>query len=192
MKINTKQVSAALLVSLLLFSGTWAQKNYRVAKDSEIKVKGTSTVHNWEMISRNFDCSASLAEDGGQLKSISRAVLNLNVETLRSESDGLNKKAYDALKTKEIKFASTGFNDITSANGRVTGTVAGNLTIAGVTKPVTFPFEGNMNGEDKITIKANYKVNMKDYGIEPPKAMMGMIKSGKDVEIQMYLNLINQ
>lgn len=192
MNVTRKCLGLILLMTLVFTGGAFAQKNFKVGGGSEIVVKGTSTVHDWKMVAKSFDVSATLKEDAKDLKEFDKVNFQLKVENLKSDSDGLNEKAYDALKTKEIKFRSTAFNNVTAANGKVTGNVAGILTIAGVSKNVSFNFEGNAASANKLNVKASYKADMKDFGVEPPKAMMGMIKSGKDVEILVNLNLVNE
>lgn len=189
---NINKYLLILAISLLSVSNIWAQKIYKAGKGSEVIVKGTSTVHDWKMTASAFDCSVSVTEGASEMKSIVKSNFVLKVQNLKSDNKGLNDKAYDALKTNEIKFHSTSFNNVTSDKGKLAGTVSGILTVAGVSKNVTFDFDGTAVDDNKLTIDSKYRVNMKDFGVEPPKAMMGMIKSGKDVDILIRMNLISE
>ena len=69
------------------------------------------------------------------------------------------------------------------------GTVYGVLAIAGTAKEVSFPFKGKVSGENEIECDTTYKINMTDYGIDPPTYMLGVIKTGQEVDITIHLKL---
>lgn len=67
-------------------------------------------------------------------------------------------------------------------------TVKGDLTIAGVTKPAEitagYTFSGNT-----LTITGSHQLLMSNFGIKPPTAMMGSLKTGDEVTVEFDLNL---
>ncbi|WIM68605.1 YceI family protein [Corynebacterium breve] len=74
---------------------------------------------------------------------------------------------FDVMKFPEITFTSTKFN--LDENGE--GTVDGDLTIKGITKPVTldvevFGVEEDPFGNTRVGFEASTKVNRKDFGID--------------------------
>lgn len=74
----------------------------------------------------------------------------------------------------------------------------GDLTIHGVTKPVTFELEQlgatkDPWGNNRLGFSANGKINRKDYGMTWNKAMdAGGVVVGDDVEIQIDVEAIEQ
>ena len=63
-----------------------------------------------------------------------------------------------------------------------TFSATGNLTIAGKTNRVTFPVKAIVNG-NAVTFTATVKFKLTAFGITPPKALMGTIKTGDDVAV---------
>ena len=61
--------------------------------------------------------------------------------------------------------------------------LTGDLTIAGVTKPVKFKSTYTVDG-NSLHFIGNYKFKMTDFGIDPPTAVMGTIKTGDVVDIR--------
>jgi polyisoprenoid-binding protein YceI len=64
--------------------------------------------------------------------------------------------------------------------------LTGNLTIAGVTKPVKFKSEYQVKGSD-VHFTGSYSFKMTDFGIDPPTAVMGTIKTGDEIVVRFDL-----
>jgi polyisoprenoid-binding protein YceI len=59
----------------------------------------------------------------------------------------------------------------------------GKLTIAGVTRDVAFDVQGSRDPHGKYTLIGQAPIKMTHYGIKPPTAMMGTIRTGDDVKV---------
>ena len=61
----------------------------------------------------------------------------------------------------------------------------GNLTVAGIMKPIKMPVELVGHGDGGLRITGKTKVKMTDFGIQPPapKIALGLIKTGDEVDI---------
>jgi polyisoprenoid-binding protein YceI len=106
--------------------------------------------------------------------------ISIPAGSLKSTKDGLDKNMYKALKVKEHA-------DITFTLKRLEGTpgalsAIGMLQVAGVEREVTFPLKTARKG-DKLSVTGALDVLMTDYGIAPPKAMMGMVKADPKITI---------
>ena len=64
--------------------------------------------------------------------------------------------------------------------------LTGDLTIAGVTKSVTVTSSGNVH-DDKVELTGDLTFKMSKFGIEPPTAVMGTIKTGDEVTIKFHI-----
>lgn len=53
--------------------------------------------------------------------------------------------------------------------------VQGDLTVRGITKPVAFQLAAKPAGEQRLEIDGDAEINLKDYGLKPPSAMLGLI-----------------
>jgi hypothetical protein len=49
--------------------------------------------------------------------------------------------------------------------------------------------KGTKVGEDNYRFEGTYGINMKDYGVDPPSAVFGTIKSGEEVTIKFNILL---
>lgn len=157
---------------------------------SKYVIEGTSSLHDWEMISEKCKGSITYTMDGNTL-SIQSIKVTVGVETLKSGKNLMDKKCYDALKSD--KFPNIGYelksvNDLKSTgDGTYSAVFNGNLTIAGNTKNV--PINVTINATTgSITIKGRKAIKMTDFGVEPPTALLGTIKTGDDITIDFNLN----
>eukprot|EP00828_Plagiopyla_frontata_P002464 TRINITY_DN10385_c0_g1_i2.p3 TRINITY_DN10385_c0_g1~~TRINITY_DN10385_c0_g1_i2.p3 ORF type:complete len:198 (-),score=14.81 TRINITY_DN10385_c0_g1_i2:5-598(-) len=175
------------ILLLMLITSTFpllAQQQINWTK-GDIVVAGTSTIHDWEMEANVFKGNATMTEDNKGITTISKAVVTIITENLKSESSSMDDKAYEALKSekfKTISFHQT--SDIKTRTPKFTSQVKGNITIAGQTKPVVLNVAGQITENKEINITGTIKLKMTSFGIEPPKAMMGAIKSGDEVTIE--------
>ncbi|HEY9487427.1 MAG TPA: YceI family protein, partial [Chryseosolibacter sp.] len=77
-------------------------------------------------------------------------------------------------------------------NATITGSnikASGSLTMAGVSKPVTMDVVAKVLDDGSLHLSGSQKINMKDYKMTPPKAVMGTIKVGEKVTILFELVL---
>jgi polyisoprenoid-binding protein YceI len=102
--------------------------------------------------------------------------------TLTSEKDGLDKNMHKALKVTEHK-------DITFRLGKLEATPAadtfratGVLQIAGVERTATFDIKVERKG-GSLVVRGEVPLLMTDFGIAPPKAMLGMLKTDPKVTV---------
>lgn len=180
-----KITTLVLIIMVGLSQITYAQTIYTIEHNQgvAIKLKGTSTMHDWEMEAYNTSGKAQFVFKPGsdkelsELKSLS---FKLEVKDLKSDSEGLNDNAYEALnadKYQEISY--------TLASATVTPDKAGYLlkskgalTIAGVTKDILMDVFLVVNADHTISCNGSYKLNMTDYKVDPPSFMWGAMKTG--------------
>ena len=200
MKTSITYLSVALLM-LFLPVATWAQSaNYTLDESSTIVIKGTSTIHDWEADVEKMDANVMLAtsqpegeEPNNLVESFS---ITIPVELLESGKGKMNRKMYDALKKDdhpEIMFFLESAQMVDKAPGGQLFTLkaTGNLNIAGSLKEVTFPVTATKVNENSFRFEGSYSLNMKEYDVDPPSAMLGTIRTGEEVEIVFDL-LVNK
>jgi hypothetical protein len=190
-KILGWTLTAALAIAT---AGTvYALQNHSLAlASSKVTIIGSSNIHKWNAAStkvliKNAKLAVNLT-DAGFLTAIVKPgalqafEISVPVLTLKSDKDGLDKNMYKALKAD--KHADITFRATRLVPGTVEGTMraTGILTIVGVAKEVTFDINAQMNGA-LLTIKGSVPILMTDYGIEPPKAMLGMVKADPKVTV---------
>jgi polyisoprenoid-binding protein YceI len=129
------------------------------------------------------------------LSTIEAAVPVPSVSTGDAQRDGHLKSAdfFDAEKYPEMTFKSTNVKK----QGEGEYSVTGDLTLHGVTKPVTFAVDGpSAPGKDpwgntRIGLSATAKINRKDFGLGWNAALeTGGVLVGEDVHITLEIQFI--
>ena len=189
--LSSKFVALVLAVSLPLVSFSQAKPKL-VLPDSKVIVKGTSSLHDWEVAFEDYIVEFDLKNAGNGGMSFNNIKAVFAGASVTSESSIMTGKARDALRVKdypEIKFISDG-TDLVIRNGRdVSGTMNGNLNIGGNSRQIAFSFSGVVNG-DRLLITGSEEVNMVDFGIKPPTALMGTLKTGEKVTVSLQLSFL--
>jgi polyisoprenoid-binding protein YceI len=160
-----------------------AQAQYKLdPAQSSVLVKGTSSLHNWEMKAGNVTGSFVLAEDQA-LETLQSGSVVIDAGSIKSEHNLMDKKAMEALKQKSYPKIEARLLRAEQHAGKVTM----ELTIAGKTRPVTTDFHFKKLEGGKMEISGVLNLKMSDFGVEPPVAMMGAIKTGNEVNIEYRL-----
>ncbi len=166
-----------------------AQEVYKLqSKNSKLTIEGTSSIHDWEMKAENFKAETLLQMEGEAVSEISSVEFSTPVSGLKSGKSIMDKKAHDALKEKkspEIKFALNKNNNVSISGTRANFT--GLLTVAGKTKEVSLSAQFDIENPQKFLVSGSVPIKMSDFGIEPPTAMMGTIKTHDEVVVQFNL-----
>jgi polyisoprenoid-binding protein YceI len=182
MKLSNMRTAFVAALFLSLSSQiVLAQTNYTMASAVELKVSGTSTLHDWDMNSQKATGKAVMTVENGALKGIQSLSVSFNAESLKSGKSQMDGNAYKALKTKahpEIKYV---LKDLKPGQG-TTWTAVGDMTIAGVTKSITMPVTVTKTG-DVFQFTGSLSTKLTEFKIDPPTAMLGTVKTGNDVKL---------
>jgi len=151
---------------------------------SKLTVSGTSSLHDWDLDAEQQKGQIVLNSTGEM--TIEKLTLQVTAESLTSGKGSMDKNTYKALDTKKhksINFQLTEVKKMTaSGSDNYKADVVGNLTIAGVTKKQTISMDVQVAG-NKVTLKGKKAFKMSDFGIDPPKALLGTITTGDEVTI---------
>ena len=152
--------SVMLLFAVTFFGFVNAQNI--TGKSTKIAVDGTSPMHDWTMTSSSANFSGTI--NGNAITNVKFSMPVKNLKSTKGKM--MDNKAYDALKAD--KAPNISFTATSLSVGK--GNLAGKLTIAGVTKDVSFPVNVVKNGASyNITGTENLKLS--DFGMERPGFM---------------------
>jgi polyisoprenoid-binding protein YceI len=197
--MKTIRLSSIALLLLLVVANTGFTQSikYTVSEGTKMTVSGTSTLHDWTSevnevngfiaVENNFSGDGQI-EKGEKIDEVNIIVPVKSIISPRGAT--MDKKTYNALKSEEhpeIKFELKENEVISVDSDGFTVNASGDLTIAGVTKQVSFPVEGKLVDASKMLFSGAYKLNMTEYDMEPPSAMFGQIVTGEEVEIKFDL-----
>jgi polyisoprenoid-binding protein YceI len=191
MKNNLKTILFMIVLCIIgSTSMLHAQTAYKIAdsKNNNMKLSGTSTLHDWTMNTPVFISDAQFVLKDHQISALKALAFSLAVADLKSGESGLDKNAYKALKSGDFKNISYKLSAATiiPEGNKFRIKTHGNLTIAGVTKDVTIDVLATVNAET-ITCAGSEKLNMTDYQVKPPKFMLGAMKTGDAITLDFTL-----
>src|ERR1041385_5042045 len=187
MKTPTRFSTPTLLLTVLLGLATATAEDikYKGSPGSEVKVEGTSNIHDWsakgQIISGTMEVSSDFDKD---LKSVSpspKADASIPVRSLKSSSGAksdevmylhMNMKQYNSIKYQLTSLTPKG--DPKSANGPAEFTSKGDLTINGVKKSIEMPITIDRPDPGKLHVKGSVPLKMTDFKIEPPAPKLAM------------------
>ena len=171
-----------LLGWMLAAAAIWAQSIVPANAKVEAIVEKTGLMSGkkhvlaWEKFHGNFSVSPARVEfvvEAGSMKVLDDWIGDGKKEDVRKEAVG--KDVLDVAKFPQIRFVSTGVSGDTASAFQV----AGNLTVRGITKPVTLAVKKNAAGYEGET-----RFPMTAFGIKPPKAMLGAIGTTDEMTIR--------
>ncbi|HKB32848.1 MAG TPA: YceI family protein [Candidatus Dormibacteraeota bacterium] len=105
-----------------------------------------------------------------------------------TQRDGIVSRQLDVQQFPDAKFNATSASvPGTVTSSQVDVTVAGSLTIHGVTKPVTTTAKAQVTG-GKIEIAGSMSINMTDYGVTAPQVPFTTVDSAATIEFDIFLS----
>lgn len=159
-------------------------QTYTLNKSSVLTVEGTSSLHDWEL--KAEDQSGKLVIADLEELTIEALDFSVKAESLKSGKSGMDKNTFKALNTDKYKTITFKLSSVSQvekiSESNFKAKVKGELTISGVTKSISLNFDVKVD-EGKIYLEGEKSLKMTDYGIDPPKALLGTIKTGNDIKI---------
>ena len=188
-------LGAALILAIVAAIGAASQSLLSIEK-ATITIAGTSNVHDYTATTADAKITkvqfgshvagATFWDEVQKPGGLTAFDLVIKADSLKSSKDGLDKNMYKALKTKDHPVITFRLTRMDGIPGALEAT--GLLKIAGVEREVTLPLKTVRKG-DLLAVSGEIAVLMTDYGIEPPKAMMGMVKADPKVTVTFDVQL---
>ena len=192
-----------LLAALPLRAENWTKFTSQPDANN-IRIEGTSTLHDWAVegtIIRGFyeveQNSFSALLGGERSNSTAPKVrahvrAEIPVRSLKSNKKGMDKRMYKALKAEkhaaisyrlqEARVKDRGSRTDADASVSVLAT-RGELTIAGVSRTLEMHVKMERIEEKNLRFTGEIPLKMTDFGVKPPKAMLGAIRTGDEIKI---------
>jgi polyisoprenoid-binding protein YceI len=183
---NILRIASMLGLMLCLCHSLSAQNLYQLAAKPELKVMGGSTLHDWEMVASTASGKAAMTIDDQGIQAIHMAEVTMKSTALKSGNGKMDEIAYKALQTgknPDIHFRLITFKNLGGNRASVTG----NLTIAGTTKPVIFEVYYLVK-KQVVELTGETSFRMTDFGVSPPTAMLGAIRTADNIKISFKAN----
>ena len=194
MRVRVSHLTIASAVLLLTAASAGPIERMTLAGGSRLWFDGTSTLRSWtctaDKIEAKIDAEPGVNDAVLEGRKVAGTLeVEFPVANLECKNGTMNehmRKALVATKHPEITFNLSGY-DLTK--GTPPGaTVQGSLTMNGQSHPIAVPVQfARADGALRVTGKV--PVKMTEWGVVPPKLMMGTIKVGEVVTVQFDLLL---
>ena len=178
-----------------------AQIEYVPQDSSRLWIAGQSNVNQFECESREhrgeaiiFQTTTITGDTVTVDEDATKIMLEIDVEGIECGRSRMNRDLRNALKADDYPNITFVFNDIVSvSNGTsdpnsVRLEVSGSLTVAGVTREVNVHLTGYTFDDNRVRATGSKEIRMTDFGVEPPTAMLGLVKA--DNELTVHFDLI--
>ena len=160
-----------------------------IAQGSTIVIEGDSSMHPWKCQAK-FD-GAGEAGSMDAAASLTAFEIGIPVKDIRCGSDTMEEKLRDALKAPKFSRIDFSFTSATPMPAGAKGTlkVIGKIALAGVEKPVTAVVTVARGPGNAWIATAAVPLKMTDFGVEPPTAMLGIMKTHDAITIRVNLKV---
>ncbi len=129
-----------------------------------------------------------------ELVALKDVEIKMAVKGIKSEEGKvMDNKTYDTFKSDKnpnIIYTFSSAQVKIAASKSVTIEVDGNLSMAGVTKPVSLTATGKELPNGDLQLSVSKKIKMTDYKMEPPVMMLGTIKVGNEITVSFDFVLV--
>jgi polyisoprenoid-binding protein YceI len=189
--MKTKKIFEIIPFILLIavYTSASAQNPVLIQKESQIRISGTSNLHDWHEVAKDFTIEIGLSADEAVTPVIDRVSLSCRTASIVSDNSIMTNKTHDALRVDrhpEITFSSAEQSSLVVRNGEFSSTISGELTINGVMKQVAVPVQGSLTG-NKLNVRGSKTIKMSDFDVKAPVALMGTLKTGDEVTVSFDL-----
>jgi polyisoprenoid-binding protein YceI len=195
---RTYIAAAALLGALAAVGAAQTTARVSVSADSKLWIEGTSNLHGWSCRAEKFDAiieldAAAVAELATATpKVVKRVEVKVPVKALKCGHGGMDDNLYKALKadeTPEISYILATFDAAPSETDAFTLKTNGTLAIAGKENKLTMEIVATRLPDGTVKATGMVPIKMTDFGIKPPTAMFGTLRTGDEVKVNFALTV---
>ncbi len=186
----------AVILLIILGMGFSIGDNYVLDKNYIVTIHGTSNHDDWDETVTKVTGSASVNVNGDESFDLNGLHIIMNVHSIKGKNSIMSNKTYSALKADahpDITFTLTSpLKSVKAASGENIVSAKGNLTIAGFTKAIILQTKVSMPKHGTLLFEGSESIKMTEFGISPPTALFGMLKTGDLITLHFKTSFINQ
>lgn len=188
-----KKIIFILSLALLIISLNSVKAEKYTSSSHKMIIAGTSTLHDWQAPANKMNAKSDLTIAGGVLQSVNSMYVECESKSIKSpKGESMDEKIYDALKTDDfskITFNLTKVKSITKSGNDYIVETTGNLTIAGNTQSIDLTVKATVAADGSVTFSGTKQFKMSTFKVDPPTAMLGVIKCGDSITLTFDLNM---
>jgi len=168
--------------------------------ESKVTLDGNSNVHGWSCSTASFVADVtvdstyllwSVAKVEQPIRTVS---VTIPVKTLKCGHGKMDDNMYKALKAdqfSDIRYTLASYTviDSTRTIDTFVAQTTGELTVSGKTISVQIPITAVRGINGTVTGEGRVKLLMTDFGIKPPVALLGTLRTKNEIEIAFKILL---
>jgi polyisoprenoid-binding protein YceI len=191
--------AAATLFAIATTAAAQETARVAVAPESKLWIDGTSNLHSWTCKAEKLDAAieldkAAAAELASAApKALRRVDVKVPVKSLKCGHGSMDDNLYKALNadaSPDISYIMATFEVVPGeAKDSFTIKTVGSLTIAGKENKLAMDVTATRLPDGTVKATGMVPIKMTDYGIKPPTAIFGRLKTGDDVKVNFELTV---
>jgi polyisoprenoid-binding protein YceI len=157
-----------------------------------LNIAGTSSLHDWVSDATQLEWSGAFDVQDKKVVQVKDVRVTIPVKSIKSEKGGtMDDKTYEAFKSDKNPNITYAFQSakISGSGPDFTLETIGALQMAGTTKNIDMTVKAKVLANGDIQLTGSKKINMTEFGMKPPTAVLGTIKVGPEVTINFDLTV---
>jgi polyisoprenoid-binding protein YceI len=156
-----------------------------VPASSKLWIDGTSNRSNWTVHATEMTGSVTMKKNSNEVRAVTLTVRSNKIVSQKSTI--MDRLMHETLKVETHPAITYQLSGATLAPGGTANTytlqTTGRLTLAGTTKDVTMTVQGTKLANGHLRFTGEHPLLMTDYGLQPPSAMFGALRTGDRVVV---------
>jgi polyisoprenoid-binding protein YceI len=204
--MKTLALKSFLLFSILAAANFWAaqvysqQLSYFPSDESKLWIEGRSNVNEFECEANKYSGEATLFDEEEDNTAFVQDVqerlslqVDIRVDGFECGKNKMNRDLQSALKSDNFPEITFLFDSAEllempkHPNDPFLVDVKGSLTVAGETRDIHFETRAYYLDVDKVRAIGNTTIRMSDFNVEPPTALLGLIKADDELTVKFDL-----
>jgi polyisoprenoid-binding protein YceI len=198
--MTTKRLAVAF-ATLAFSAAAAAAQTTRVAvsADSKLWIDGTSNLHGWSCKAEKIDAAIDFETAGAAQvalsapKALRKVAVKVPVKSLKCGHGAMDNNLYKALNadaTPEVSYIMATFEPVAGeTKDTFTLKTAGTLTVNGKENKIAMDVTATRMPDGTLKATGMVPIKMTDYGVKPPTALFGRIKTGDEVKVNFEITV---
>jgi hypothetical protein len=202
----TKHMLTTLALATCIAGGVAAAQStdssmrLAVRPDSRLWIEGTSNLHGWSCKATTLDASINvdpaweLAAPDAPIdipKLLKRVTVKVPVEDMKCGNGKMERIMYGALRSGDAPSISYILGSFDAVPGEAKDSfivhTVGTLSVAGKDNQVRMDVRAERLSDGTVRAVSEVPIMMTDYGVKPPRALLGTLRTGNKVTVKFEL-----
>jgi polyisoprenoid-binding protein YceI len=196
---RAKIFTVALFTMAATVAGAQETARVAVSPESKLWIEGTSNLHGWACRTQQLDATVELDAtaaaqiDAAPPKALKRVTVKVPVKSLKCGNGAMDNNLYKALNadgSPDISYIMATFEAVQGeTKDSFSLKTVGTLTVAGKEQNIAMEISATRLPDGTVHAKGMVPIKMTAFGIKPPTAIFGRLKTGDEVKVNFELSI---